>query len=213
MHRARQHSDSRNRERRNRLAQEAARLMAEGGIHDIHQAKLKAADRLGIHDEAALPRDGEIEVALREYQRLFSGTRQIDALRVRREAAERAMAFLAAFSPRLVGPVLEGTADAHSAVTLHVHTDDPGALVRFIEEHGIPAEGRMRRVRLDRQRTVDVDVWLFAAEDLTFDLTVLPEASLRQAPLSSGDDRPMRRMSHPQLRKLLTQEYGAPEAR
>jgi len=212
MHRARQHSDSRNRERRNRLAQEAARLLAEGGIHDIRQAKLKAADRLGIHDEAALPRNGEIEDALREYQRLFSGTRQIDALRARREAAERAMAFLAAFSPRLVGPVLEGTADAHSAVTLHVHTDDPGALVRFIEEHGIPAEGRMRRVRLDRQRTVDVDVWLFAAEDLTFDLTVLPEASLRQAPLMSGDDRPMRRMSHAQLRKLLTREQGTPEA-
>lgn len=212
MHRARQHAESRNRERRHRLAHEAARLMAEGGIRDFHQAKLKAADRLGIHDEAALPRNSEVEDALRQYQRLFAGARQIDALRIRREAAERAMAFLAPFSPRLVGPVLEGTADAHSAVTLHVHTDDAEALVRFMEEHRIPAESRMRRMRLDRQRSVDVDVWLFAAEDLTFDLTVLPDASLRQAPLSAIDDKPMRRMSRAQLAKLLAQEDAAADA-
>src|SRR5690606_13635638 len=39
MHRARQHAETRTRERRRRLAHEAARLMAEGGIRDYHQAK------------------------------------------------------------------------------------------------------------------------------------------------------------------------------
>ena len=67
MHRARQHAETRTRERRHRLAHEAARLMAEGGIRDFHQAKLKAAARLGIHDDASLPRNREIEDALREY--------------------------------------------------------------------------------------------------------------------------------------------------
>ena len=43
MHRARQHAQTHVRERRHRLAHEAARLMAEGGIRDFHQAKLKAA--------------------------------------------------------------------------------------------------------------------------------------------------------------------------
>src|SRR3546814_9984626 len=57
MHRARQHAETRVRERRHRLAHEAARLMAEGGIRDFHQAKLKAASRLGILDDASLPRD------------------------------------------------------------------------------------------------------------------------------------------------------------
>src|SRR3546814_2223962 len=52
MHRARQHAETRTRERRRRLAHEAARLMAEGGIRDYHQAKLKAATRLGIHDRS-----------------------------------------------------------------------------------------------------------------------------------------------------------------
>lgn len=182
--------------------------MAEGGILDFHVAKLKAASRLGIHDDASLPRNREIEDALREYQRLFVGARQTDALRERREAAMQAMGFFGPFSPRLVGPVLEGTADAHSPVTLHVHADDAGDLARFLEDHGIPAESRMRRLRLDRERTGDFDVWVFAAEDLTFDVTVLPEASLRQAPLSTMDDKPMRRASRPQLEQLIALEHG-----
>lgn len=205
MHRARQHAETRNRQRRHRLAHEAARLMAESGIHDFHQAKLKAASRLGIHDDASLPRNSEIEEALREYQRLFVGSRQVDAVRSRREAAVRAMAFLDRFAPRLVGPVFDGTADEHAPVTLHLHTDDPDALVRFMDEHGIPAESRMRRVRLDRRRAVDVEVWIFAADELMFELVVLPGASLRQAPLSAVDDKPSRRGSRAQIEKLLAQ--------
>ena len=45
-------------------------------MRDFHQAKLKAASRLGIHDDASLPRNREIEDALREYQRLFVGEAQ-----------------------------------------------------------------------------------------------------------------------------------------
>ena len=106
MHHARQHAETRTRERRHRLANEAARLMAEGGFRDYHQAKLKAAERLGIHDDASLPRNREIEDALREYQRLFTGGTQWQAVKTRREAALRALEFFTPFSPRLVGPVL-----------------------------------------------------------------------------------------------------------
>src|SRR3546814_1580960 len=97
--------------------------MAEGGIRDYHQAKLKAADRLGIHDDASLPRNREIEDALREYQRLFVGQSHAAGVRIRREAAMRALEFLARFDPRLVGSVLDGTADANSPVALHLHSD------------------------------------------------------------------------------------------
>lgn len=206
MHRARQHAETRIRERRSRLAHEAARLMAEGGIRDFHQAKLKAAARLGIHDDAALPRNREIEEALREYQRIFLGESQAQALRRRREAATRALEFLAGFEARLVGPVLEGTADANSPVLLHAYSDDAEAVSRFLDEHGIPAESRTRRLRLDRERVADLPVWLFGAEDLAFDVTVLPLHALRQAPLSALDGKPMRRASLAQLRQLLAEE-------
>jgi hypothetical protein len=96
-----------------------------------------------------------------------------------------------------------------------LHTDDSDAVPRFLEDHRIPAEARTRRVRLDRERTLDCTVWLFAAEDLSFDLCVLPHAALRQAPLSSIDEKPMRRVSATQLRQLMVDEEvaGFEEAR
>lgn len=200
------HAQARTRERRQRLALEAARLMAESGIRDYHMAKRKAAQRLGILDDASLPRNREIEEALRQYQRLFLGDRQLAEVRRRREAALRALEFFAAFEPRLVGPVLDGTADARSTVDLHLHSDDPDAVPRWLDEHGIPAQPRSRRLRLDRDRELDAPGWLFSAEDLTFDATVLPLDGLRQAPLSGIDARPMRRASAAQLQALLAEE-------
>lgn len=202
---AQQHAETRTRERRHRLAHEAARLMAEGGIRDYHQAKLKAAERLGIFDDASLPRNREIEDALREYQRLFQRD-NVAGLRQRREAALRALEFFAAFEPRLVGPVLDGTADARSPVALQLYSDDADAAPRFLDQHGIPAEARSRRLRLDRERSDDFPVWIFSAEDLSFDLTVLPLDVLRQAPLSGVDEKPMKRASAAQLRQLLADE-------
>ena len=209
MRHARQHAETKTRERRYRLAHEAARLIAESGIRDFHQAKLKAAARLGIHDDASLPRNREIEEALREYQRLFLGDAQASALRQRREAALRALEFFAPFEPRLVGPVLDGTADANAPVHLHLYTDDAESVPRFLEDHRIPAETRSRRMRLDRERPLDCPVWLFSAEELSFDLTVLPHDALRQAPLSNIDEKPMRRASATQLRQLLAEEEVA----
>ena len=200
------HAQTRTRERRQHLAFEAARLMAEGGIRDYHQAKLKAAQRLGIHDDASLPRNREIEDALREYQRLFLGSDQAAEVRRRREAAVRALEFFHAFEPRLAGPVLDGTADANTAVALHLHSDDADAVPRHFEEHGVPAQSRSRHLRLDREREGDFPVWLFSAEDLSFDVTVLPQDVLRQAPLSGIDEKPMKRASESQLRALLAED-------
>jgi hypothetical protein len=203
---AQEHALARTRERRHRLAHEAARLMAEGGVRDYHQAKLKAAARLGIQDDASLPRNREIEDALREYQRLFVGEAHAAALRTRREAALRALEFFTPFEPRLVGSVLDGTADANAAVALQLYSDDPDAVPRFLDERDIPAEARARHMRLDPHRELDAPVWLFSAEDLTFDLTVLPQDVLRQAPLSGVDGKPMQRASLAQLRELLAED-------
>jgi hypothetical protein len=73
---------------RRALAQEAARIMAEHGIADFLQAKRKAADRLGVHDVAVLPKNVEIEAALRAHLRLFgvsTATRRLRAHRHRHQ--------------------------------------------------------------------------------------------------------------------------------
>ncbi|HQY50574.1 MAG TPA: hypothetical protein PL007_09460 [Thermomonas sp.] len=199
------HAQTRVRERRHQLATEAARLMAEAGIRDFHLAKRKAAQRLGILDDASLPRNREIEDALREHQRLFLGDRQQAELQRRREAALPALEFFQHFQPRLVGAVLDGTADAHSPVSLHLHSDDADAVPRWLEEHRIPASARSHRLRLDHERDINAPAWSFSAEGLEFDVTVLPQASVRQAPLSGVDGKPMRRFSLNQLRLLLAE--------
>ena len=202
------HAHDRLQRNRLRVAQEAARLMSEHGIRDFHHAKLKAAERLGILDTQALPRNLEIEQALREHQRLFLADSQPQLLRLRREAAVEAMRFLAPFEPRLVGAVLEGTADAHSAVCLHVYSDDPEAVVLYLRERGVPIETQVRRLRYSRDEQPEYPVLLFAADELPFDLTVLPRDALRQAPLDRADDRPMRRASLAQVEMLLDEDAG-----
>lgn len=203
------HAHDRAQRNRLRVAQEAARLMSEHGIRDFHHAKLKAAERLGILDAQALPRNLEIEQALREHQRLFLADSQPQLLRQRREAAVEAMRFLAPFEPRLVGAVLDGTADAHSAVCLHVYSDDPEAVVLYLRERGVPIETQVRRLRYGRDEQPEYPVLLFAADELPFDLTVLPRDALRRAPLDRADDRPMRRASLSQVEALLDEESAA----
>lgn len=200
------HAQDRVQRNRLRVAQEAARLMSEHGIRDFHRAKRKAAERLGVLDEQALPRNHEIEQALREHQRLFQSESQPVLLRERREAAIEAMRFLERFEPRLVGAVLEGTADAHSAVCLHVFSDDPEAVGIYLREHGVPFEMQTRRLRITRDEQIEFPVLLFAADNLPFDITVLPHNALRQAPLDRIDEKPMRRASLASVEIMLAEE-------
>lgn len=204
------HAQDRMQHNRRRVAQEAARLMSEHGIGDFHHAKRKAAERLGMRDEQSLPRNHEIQQALREHQRLFQSESQPRWLRVRREAAVEAMRFLERFEPRLVGAVLEGIANAHTAVCLHVFSDEPEAVAIYLREHGVPYEMHTRRLRIARDEKA-YPVLLFAADDLPFDITVLPFDALRQAPRDHVDEKPMRRASLATVEILLAQESGEQE--
>lgn len=193
----------RTQETRRRIAIEAARLISEGGLRDYHQAKLKAAARLGILDELSLPANSDIEEALREHQRLFQGDRHTDLLRRLREVALEAMRFFKRFDPRLVGAVLEGTADEHSAVCLHLYSDHLDEVTGYLRENGIPWEQQSRKLRLDRNNVRDFPALLFRAGDEAIDLTVLPYDLLRQAPLGRVDDKPMQRATMGALERLL----------
>lgn len=197
------HAQDRLQRNRLRVAQEAARLMSEHGIRDFHHAKVKAAERLGILDAQALPRNNEIEQALREHQRIFHADTQPQLLQQRREAAAEAMRFLERFEPRLVGAVLDGTADSHSAVCLHVFSESAETVVLFLQERGVPLTQQTRRLRTTRDEQAEYPVLLFAADGLPFDITVLPLDSLRQPPLDRIDEKPMRRAALAAVEELL----------
>ncbi|MFA7321856.1 MAG: hypothetical protein WC000_10370 [Dokdonella sp.] len=188
---------------RRRIAVEAARLIAEHGMRDFHAAKLKAAQRLGLGETAPLPRNAEIEEALREHQRLFQSQSQPAQLRQLREAAIEAMRFFARFEPRLVGAVLEGTADAMSAVCLHLFHDNFGEVIDFLDEHGIPFEQQDREFRFSAGLREAFPALLFSAAGTRIDLSVFPLDGLRRAPLDRNSERPMRRATLEAVLALL----------
>lgn len=192
------------------VAAEAARLMSEQGIRDFRQAKQKAAERLGVRDEKALPRNAEVEEALREHQRLFEGDDHLRLLDGLRRTAVDAMRFFADFEPRLVGAVLDGTADRHSAVCLHLFCDDPVRVDDFLASRGIPFDSQSRRLRTQRELWQDFPVYLFSAGDTAIDVTVLPVDAIRQAPLDRSGDRLMARAPLAQVERLIEEQATAP---
>jgi hypothetical protein len=193
---------------RRALAQEAARIMAQQGIHDFLTAKRKAAERLGVAEASALPRNTEIEEALAEYQRLFDPNGHELTLEAQRRAALQAMMWLSQFEPRLVGPVLTGTATEHADIQLHVFADTPEYVALKLLDRGVAHEITERRVRLDAERIKAFPGLRFAVDDLQVDATVFPLDGIRQAPVSPVDGRPMRRADAAEIQDLLRSASG-----
>ena len=188
---------------RRALAQEAARLMAEHGIRDFLVAKRKAAERFGVLDGAVLPKNTEIETALAEYQRLFGGELHLESLQAQRRAALSAMRWLREFEPRLVGPVLSGTATEHSEVQLHLFADRAESVVLRLIDLGLAHEATERRVRMSPERVLAYPGVRFEVDDQPIEAPVFPCDGIRQAPVSPVDGRPMRRAGALEVQALL----------
>lgn len=185
------------------IAAEAARIMAVEGQRSYLAAKYKAAERLGASTRGNLPSNSQIEQALKEWQALYGGEEHHQHLRALRQAAVKAMRFLESFRPRLVGPVLEGTADEFSRICLHVYDDDPDSVARHLMEHGIPFDQERRRIRWHDGGWRDIDVLVVEAGDDTVEMALMIGRDALQAPPSPIDGRPLARASLTELQALL----------
>jgi predicted nucleotidyltransferase len=188
---------------RQALAQEAARIMAEHGIEDFLQAKRKAADRMGVNDVSVLPKNIEIEAALRAHQRLFRRESHDHSLREQRRIALKTMRVLAEFNPRLVGSVLNGTATEYSDINLHLFADASETVAIRLLDIGVPHEFYERRVKMDAERSVNYPALRFEANGRTVDATVFPIDGIRQSPYSPVDGRPMKRADAREVSELI----------
>lgn len=188
---------------RQAVADEAARIMNEQGVDDFRLAKRKAAERLGVTDSSILPRNTEIEAAMMAHHRLFAHDRHAADLTDLRRAALAAMRLMADFQPRLVGPVLNGSASAHSEINLHLFSETPEAVSLRLDERGVPHEVLERRVRFERDRSVSYPALRFVAGRQTVDAVVFPLDGIRQSPCSPVDGKPMRRASSTEVEDLL----------
>lgn len=189
--------------RRERVAAGAAQLIARLGLADYREAKQRAARELGFADESSLPSDALVREQVLRYQRLFRGEDQALALRARREAALEAMDFFHAHHPRLVGAVLDGTADAGSPVRLHLFAENPDDIARYLLDADMPTRTQVeRRLTLAPGQRETFQAWLFTARGIDFEVTALPLALLRQPPLGE-DGKPMARANAAAVRILL----------
>lgn len=185
------------------LAQEAARIIVEQGIEDYRVAKLKAAERLGMSARGVLPGNSEIEKAVSEHLKLFGRESHLDLLRVLRRAALSAMELLAPFTPRLVGPVLHGTASANSPVNLHVFADDAETVAFRLQECSVAYRPFERRLKSRRDCSETFAGFRFTQDESPIEATVFPVDGVRQAPISPVDGKPMRRADKNAILELL----------
>jgi len=186
-----------------RLAQEAAKIMIDGGTRDFAMAKRKAAEHLNAVDTRQLPTNIEIEQAMIEYQRLFRSTQQPQTLQTLREIAYRAMQFFTDYTPRLVGPVLTGTADINCPVTLHVFTDNSEDISVLLLNRGIPFETRDKRYKIGNDTYAVFPVFEFFAEQHRIEVIVFPASKNFERPISPVDGKPMQRADLASVEMLL----------
>lgn len=125
---------------RTRIAQTAARLIAEHGLTDWSAAKRKACRELGLADNEALPGNDEVEQELRNYNSLFRSDVQPASLRQQRQVALEWMQRLAAWQPVLIGGAAAGWATAYSDVRLELEAEDPKAVELALINAGIDYE-------------------------------------------------------------------------
>lgn len=190
---------------RRQTAELAARHMREGGL-DMLAARTKAARQLGVNlreGHPDLPARSEIEQALDSQLQLFARRGHADQLQQKRLAALEAMQFLQAFAPRLAGAVLEGTAQAHDPVILHLHADNPEDPGLFLHEQHLAAQLDHGRLQLVDGSQHDTPCWTLTVADIVFQLWVLPMHALRSPPANPIDGSPLPRASASRLQRLI----------
>ncbi len=189
-------------ESRQRIANEAARMMAADGSLDFQTAKRKAALHLGHSDQRGLPSNQEVEEALLTYQRIFHSDTHPRHLRQLRRTALEAMSLLQDFEPRLVGSVLSGSAGPNSEIQLHLFASSPEQVAIFLMDQQIPYREFSSQLRTNGDKE-DFPGLGFMAGEQAIELIIFPDQGLKRPPISPVDGKPMKRANQSQLEALL----------
>lgn len=179
-------------QQRTRIAQTAARLMAEHGIRDHALAKGKAARQLGLPASGGLPSNEEVDQALKAYQSLFEPeTHELDLAAMRQQALA-VMRTLARFDPVLTGGLVQGVASRFAPIEIEVYADSSKEFERFLLNHGIEFKAEERR---------SGSFFILYAQPADVSVRILPRQSAQSAPRLAGEAR--RRLNAEQLRQLI----------
>ena len=181
---------------RSAIAAAAARLMAEDGITDYHQAKKKAARQLGLPEHTAFPDNAEVEAELRAYRSLYVGEEHEALIAALRHTALDLLELLSGFNPYLTGSVLDGTAGEHSYIDILLFADSAKEVEIFLLNRGIDVE------HVDPRNDKVEAVLQIETDTADANLVILPPM-LERVVMKTRDGRPRERIRADALRLLL----------
>lgn len=188
-----------------RIADEAAKIIAEEDVADYQLAKQKACKRMGLSEKTPLPRNTEVEQALLERQHLFAFEQHSEVLEHLRRTAVSVMQFLQAFDPYLVGSVLKGTANHYSDIQLHLFHDDQKSVAIHLINNEIAYQSIERRQH--KEQPDGVPGFSFDWQGVPVEVLVFPLNGIRVAPPSPIDGKPIHRASIRKVRELSLEDF------
>jgi len=197
--------DRQNNRLRQEVAVEAARILATEGQRNYLNAKQKAAHRLGLSGRASMPSNSEVENELKRYQALYCGEEHASGLKEMRRAALEAMKFFGRFRPKLAGPVLEGTADRHSRISLHVFCETPDEVAEFLLSRNIRFDQETRRIRWHDDSYRDLELIVIEADGQCFELGMMAGNAWKQPPPDPIDGGAQRRAGTSEVERLIAE--------
>ncbi len=196
---------------RQMIAQQAARMMAEDGVHDFAYAKKKAGRQLGVSENSVLPTNAEIEEEIRLYHEIFNADEQPLELAKLRKTALMTMQLFERFNPHLTGSVLDGTAGKFAQTNIHLFADSAKDVEMFLLNQQIPFDSSEKSYRIsdkpskDKKEKVRKTVPVFTLEtELGLQkLSVFEFDDLRVATKKTSDGSNAERADINELQTLL----------
>jgi predicted nucleotidyltransferase len=119
---------------RRRVAREAANILYLGIEKEYRQAKLRAAETLGLN---VLPTNLEVAMELNKIAEENEGAARLERLVQMRREALRVMRILEKYNPVLVGSVWRGTIHHRSDIDINVYSDNPQEVLDALAESGV----------------------------------------------------------------------------
>jgi predicted nucleotidyltransferase len=117
-----------------KVAREAATLLYFGAEKEYKQAKLKAAETLGVH---FLPSNLEVALELDKITEENEGQARKERLIQMRKEALKLMEILQEYGPILIGSVWRGTIRRGSDIDIAVYHDVPNEVLNILKKNGI----------------------------------------------------------------------------
>jgi len=193
------------------IAQQAARMMAEDGVHDFAYAKKKAGRQLGVSENSVLPTNAEIEEEIRLYHEIYNADEQPLMLEQLRQAALATMQLFERFNPHLTGSVLDGTAGKFAQTNIHLFADSAKEVEMFLLNQQIPYESSEKSYRISDKPSKDkkekvrksVSVFTLETEYGFIKLSVFDVDDLRVATKKTSDGSNAERADISDLQALL----------